>query len=293
MAKNHLILFFVSLVKAKQLRSLVRRIARKMGKAQPDGFESSVPRTVPRNIWMFWDQGIEDAPDVVKMCIASWRTQNPGWTIHVLDRDTVRDFVDLPTLSPEMSIQSYSNILRFRLLAQHGGVWADATAFCVKPLDEWLPIVAQRGFFAFFWTKETRWFTWPGYTREVATWFLASEPKSPIMTDWYDYSIRYWEGRRKPHLYFWCQTLFELLIYIRRPFRQALREVPKFGCLGPHLVHDCIMRERDYARISHILDSGAAPVQKLRWQWDEQKLAVAKSLLHVDETEGPKRSKAV
>ncbi|WP_157054275.1 capsular polysaccharide synthesis protein [Ruegeria sp. 6PALISEP08] len=293
MARNPWILFFVSLVKVKKLRSLVRKVTRKIGKAQPDGFEAAVPRTIPRNIWMFWDKGIDEAPEVVKMCIASWQAKNPGWTIRVLDRNTVKDFVDLPPLSPEMSIQSYSNILRFKLLKDHGGVWADATAFCIKPLDEWLPIVGQRGFFAFFWTPETRWFTWPGYTREVATWFLAAEPGSPIMVDWYNYSVRYWEKRQKPHLYFWCQTLFELLIYMRRPFRRAWRQVPKIGCLGPHLVHDCVIRNRDTARIARILDNGAAPVQKLRWQWDKQKLAIAKSLLHVDETEPLKRPKAV
>ena len=292
MARNSWVSLFVALVKAKQFRSLVRRLFRKAGVPKQDGFEATAPRILPRNIWMYWDQGLESAPEIVKMCIESWHAKNPGWTVRVLDKDTVADFVTMPDLSPEMSIQSYSNLLRFRLLKEQGGVWADATAFCIRPLDEWLPMVAQRGFFAFFWTKETRWFTWPGYTREVATWFLASEPGNPIMSDWEEYSFRYWEGREKPHLYFWCQTLFELLIYMRRPFRKALRGVPKIGCLGPHLIHDCIVRQRDVARVAHILDGGAAPVQKLRWQWDDEKLAIVKTLLHIDSPDTSDRSKA-
>ncbi len=73
MARNPWILFFVSLVKVKKLRSLVRKLTRKIGKKQPDGFEAAVPRTIPHNIWMFWDKGIDEAPEVVKMCIASWQ----------------------------------------------------------------------------------------------------------------------------------------------------------------------------------------------------------------------------
>lgn len=291
LAGNPWLFLFVSLVKGKQLRSFARRLTRKAGKTQPDGFDNAVPRIIPKNIWMFWDKGIDEAPEIVRMCIASWQDKNPDWTLRILDKDTVAEFVDMPKLSPEMSIQSYSNILRFKLLKEHGGVWADATAFCIKPLNDWLPIVGQRGFFAYFWTPETRWFTWPGYTREVATWFLASEPQNVIMADWYDYSVQYWKNRQKPHLYFWCQTLFELLIYMRRPFRRALREVPKFGCVGPHLVHECLLRQRDHARVARILDDGAAPVQKLRWQWNAQHLEIAKKLLRVSETEVPKRPK--
>lgn len=293
MAGNRWIFSFVSLVKIKQFRSLGRRLSRKVGVQQEDGFETSAPRLIPRTIWMFWDKGLDSAPDIVKMCIDSWHVKNPGWTVRVLDKDSVAEFVNIPPLSPDISIQSYSNLLRFRLLKEHGGVWADATAFCVKPLDEWLPIVAQRGFFAFFWTNETQWFTWPGYTREVATWFLASEPDNPIMADWEHYSFRYWEDRQKPHLYFWCQTLFELLIYMRRPFRRALRSVPKISCFGPHMVHDCLQREREIARVGQIIDSGAAPVQKLRWQWDEPMIAIAKTLLHVEEPGTPQQPKPV
>ncbi|WP_171052643.1 capsular polysaccharide synthesis protein [Ruegeria sediminis] len=285
LAGNSWLAFFVFLFKGKQLRSFARRVIRKAGMPRPDGFEKSIPRTIPRNIWIFWDTGIDNAPEVVRMCIESWKTNNPNWTVQVLSKETVAKFVDMPPLSSEISIQSYSDLLRLKLLKERGGAWADATTFCVKPLDEWLPVLGQRGFFAFFWTRETRWFTWPGITREVATWFLAAEPNHPVVSDWCDYSIRYLDKRRNPHTYFWCHTLFELLIYLRRPFRKALCEVPKIGCFGPHLVHDCVMRQRDLPRAARILERGAAPVQKLRWQWHEEQLAIAKSVLQLSSAE--------
>ena len=43
---------------------------------------------LPRRVWMYWQQGEAAAPDLVRECIASWRSQNPGWEIVVLDGDS-------------------------------------------------------------------------------------------------------------------------------------------------------------------------------------------------------------
>ena len=59
------------------------------------------------------------------------------------------------------------------------------------------------------------------------------------------------------------------------------------------MVHDCLQREREIARVGQIIDSGAAPVQKLRWQWDEPMIAIAKTLLHVEESGTPQQPKQV
>lgn len=38
----------------------------------------------------------------------------------------------------KITIQEYADILRMELLNQNGGVWVDATLFCIKPLDSWI-----------------------------------------------------------------------------------------------------------------------------------------------------------
>lgn len=64
------------------------------------------------------------------------------------------------------------NILRWRLLARYGGVWADATLYCNRPLSEWLPACqAPGGFFAFR-TPEAHLYH---------SWFLVGEPDNPVV----------------------------------------------------------------------------------------------------------------
>ena len=42
--------------------------------------------SIPRRIWMFWDSGLENAPDVVSLCLRSWKQLNPDWTVTLLTR---------------------------------------------------------------------------------------------------------------------------------------------------------------------------------------------------------------
>lgn len=133
---------------------------------------------------MLWLQGWENAPELVKRCLHSWQHHNPGWTIRLLDADTLPDWVDLSDFSPapeeNFPVQAFSDIVRLHLLAKHGGVWADATCFCRRPLDEWLFDHMHSGFFAFEWNGH------PSY------WFLAAAPGNRAMALWRDETRHYW-----------------------------------------------------------------------------------------------------
>jgi len=132
-----------------------------------------------------WYNGEKGAPELVRRCIGSWRHRNPGWTVRVIDRESIWDHVDLGDLSLPMdgcSLPWLSNLVRFDLLARHGGVWADSTTFCRRPLDGWLHDCMGGGFFA--------------YTRggDVVTWFLAAVPSNPLVEAWRREARAYWKG---------------------------------------------------------------------------------------------------
>lgn len=272
---------FVAMTRLRQGASLARRALRKAGLLHGrDGRAHALPRTVPRIVWIYWDKGEAEAPPLVRACIDSWRRQNPGWEVRVLDADTAPQAIDLPFAPAEVPVQSYADLLRLRLLAAHGGVWADATLWCVTPLDRWLPAVAQRGFFAFLWTEADAWMIWPNMRREVTNWFLAAEPGGAVISGWEAKALAYWAGgRRSPHVYYWPHMLFDWLRLTDRRFARAVAEMPRLGCFGPHLVHDHVLHGRDPEQVRALLASSAAPVQKLRWNWDGPALARAAEVL--------------
>lgn len=120
---------------------------------------------ISKKIWVLWLQGEANAPFVVKNCINSWKRLNTSWDVIVLDADSLSKYIDLD-LDPKIELAHQSDIIRLKLLNGYGGVWVDATAYCNRPLDEWLHICSSDYFFMF---KDIK--------REygVSNWFIASK----------------------------------------------------------------------------------------------------------------------
>lgn len=91
-------------------------------------------------IYLLWFQEFENSPLVVKRCRESWIKHNPEWKIIFLDQNNLHEYLDLKDYIPdiekkEISLTHKSDIIRLILLHKYGGLWTDATTFCMKPLD--------------------------------------------------------------------------------------------------------------------------------------------------------------
>ncbi|HUZ33444.1 MAG TPA: capsular polysaccharide synthesis protein [Xanthobacteraceae bacterium] len=183
----------------------------------------------PKIIWLLWLQGWEAAPDLVRSCGASWLRHNRNWTINFLTLDKIKELGLGPELSPflnkPMPPEALSDLIRLQLLATHGGVWADATVYCLRPLDQWLSDVAASGFFAF---------SRPGPDRMLSTWFLAADAQSCVIQRWRERAHAYWMGRDDRDDYFWVHRLFEQTYNSNEAFREVWDNVPKLSADGPH-----------------------------------------------------------
>ena len=91
----------------------------------------------PKMIWTMWQQGEANMPEVVK---ASTKTikdfaKRNGCEFILLTDENLVDFIDIPTdiiekyKRKELTAAHYSDIIRFSLLYQYGGIWMDATLF--------------------------------------------------------------------------------------------------------------------------------------------------------------------
>lgn len=221
-----------------------------------DGSVRDFPKALPKTIWIFWAQGLDEAPWIVQSCVQSWQERNPGWSVRVLDLAEARTLVDLPEADRGLSLAALSDILRIRLLVAHGGVWADATTYCARGLDDWLLPLFQGGFFAF---------SQSGSRLRIASWFLASEPGNEIAAHWSSRVDRYWAGRSKPGAYFWFHILFEMGLITNGRFRRLWRKVPKIDADGPHVLQRLVTGRRA-PDIETRAAVSAVGVHKLCWK---------------------------
>ncbi|MEG3754175.1 capsular polysaccharide synthesis protein [Psychromonas arctica] len=270
-------------------------------------------KLIPRKIWLLWYQGIENAPYLVKKCIKSWIEKNPTWEVIVLDKHNQHDYVTLETpekVLSKLSPAHRSDLLRLKLLHEYGGVWADSTTFCNKPLDQWIDKYSQSGFFAF---------ERPGKDRLIASWFFASQVGNPITIKLYELMEQYWikndfdkptELQIKMTTLFsrlfnnnikntrhWFNPLvrkglgitpyfifhyqFQRLISVDKASTEIWDNTLKVSADGPHLVQRAGLFSLPTTPIKQKLKQADAPLYKLTWKYDHDNYAPHTLLYHI------------
>ena len=93
-----------------------------------------VDNIIPKIIHIMWI-GPRSPP---QECIDSWWRQHPEWTHMFWDDDKVAEFEfqNQHAIDKSQFISGKVNIMRYEILKKFGGVFIDADALCLKPLDE-------------------------------------------------------------------------------------------------------------------------------------------------------------
>ncbi len=241
-----------------QARKRLRQAARLLDVT--DDLRSAVaPQPLPKTIWIYWDKGEAEAPELVRFCIGRWRAFHPDWTVEVLDREQAERHVDMSDLHRGVRPAHYADVLRLRLL-KRGGVWADATCLPMRPLHGWLPPLMQGGFFAF---------ASPSPEKPLSNWFLAATPGSLVVDRWEARATGYWRGRQHAHVYTWPHYLFAWLLRHDADVRSTWEQTPKLDAGMAHLLKRALTGKGDcdetLRRIGEIGPAGF-PLFKLTWK---------------------------
>lgn len=93
-------------------------------------------------VWVFWYQGYENMPDLVKTCIETIKNNFKNNEVVFLTKDNFLDYAEIPDFilkkveEKNFSLTHLSDILRATLLAKYGGVWVDATMFLTEDVTK-------------------------------------------------------------------------------------------------------------------------------------------------------------
>lgn len=254
----------------------------------------------PKTVWMYWHQGLGNAPYLVKKCVNSWITKNPTWEVVLLDQWSLGRLLTpaVPhNIFASLSLSHQSDLVRLALLSEFGGVWADATLLCIKPLDSWIEKYSKTGFFAF---------NQPGKDRPLANWFLFSEPQGVIVTRLYRGLCDYWSRHNFPipgrlrrwtayslyrflradgsltrhwfnplitkvlrvYPYFIMHYYFELLLTSDPLVRDLWANTEKIGAYIPHLINNFGMLSIMTDEMKNEMKKVDAPLFKLSWRYN-------------------------
>ena len=93
-------------------------------------------------IWTAWLQGEENAPEVIRITLASMRENAKGHSVIVISSENVDQYIDIPQAiktkheSGVIGHAHYADVIRMMILAKYGGIWLDATILLHEPIPE-------------------------------------------------------------------------------------------------------------------------------------------------------------
>lgn len=97
-----------------------------------------------KNIWIYWAQGIESAPILVKKCIFNMKECCKEYNINIITNDNLKEYIDIPKYILEkvrkkkITLTHFSDIIRVNLLAKYGGIWIDSTVFVNNNFEDFI-----------------------------------------------------------------------------------------------------------------------------------------------------------
>jgi hypothetical protein len=212
-------------------------------------------------IWMCWFQGKNslDSSSLQAKCIKQWMLLNPDWTVHILNNNTISNFVPEYWEIKNQKFGKYrkppadSDLLRLLLLSKFGGVWADATVFPTLPLTAFYSTVVNNktGFFCYRFIE--RKYNAVRGNKDIASWFLCTNTSNhPLIDEWKKIFINeYITTENNSWKYFTLHHVLAELYDVNEEIKwyidntiQISEQIPHSAVLSNNLLYDSYMYKK-------------------------------------------------
>ncbi|MBR1544664.1 MAG: hypothetical protein IJ638_01820 [Alphaproteobacteria bacterium] len=159
-------------------------------------------------VFQCWLQGAENAPVLVKKCMASVKHFCKNKKYVLITAENWNDYVDLPDYILEkykagiIQHAHFADILRLCLLSKYGGYWIDATCLMTAEFPKEIEKLDNFMYYSdgqFYWTL-------------INNCFIYARKNSYLMTSWRDAMFNFWKDENWHYNYFFAHIMFQTLI---------------------------------------------------------------------------------
>lgn len=136
---------------------------------------------LPKIAWSYWDS---NTPAIITTIIEQRRLAMPDWKIHLLNDNTIGQFIDMgsaPTGYNKLSKQHKADWIRLKLLEKYGGLWLDSSIIINSGAainEMYNEAVITHANLVTFTLKR------PTPTEYIENWFIMAPKKSIVVKLW-------------------------------------------------------------------------------------------------------------
>ena len=190
--------------------------------------KEELPQSHSNKVWVCWLQGMEQAPEIVKVCHASLKRHLKDREIVVITSENINDYVTFPDYIKRkyekgiIPMAQYSDLLRLELLTRYGGTWIDSTVLCtgfkgsnVQEFKEHLD--AELFMFQHLRKGETRFLG-------ISNWFITASSNQKVLLILRDMLYQYWKDYNCVIAYFIFHIFFTM---IAEQMQEEIAKMPR------------------------------------------------------------------
>ncbi|MEH2947680.1 capsular polysaccharide synthesis protein [Sporofaciens sp. JLR.KK001] len=216
--------------------------------------------------WTSWWQGEEQAPAMVRACLASQRRNLPeGVRQIIITEDNCKEYLSLPEHITEkvkdgrISLTTLSDIIRAALLYKYGGFWMDSTLYVCKKLGEEIldhPIYTRN-------LPETQYCAdamWSG-------WFLYAKPGNKLFAFLMESFFYYFSVHDRIRYYFMVDYIIAIACNTFPEVEKQLKAVP-YNNEGAQELVKHLWEPYDEGQIKEYIKNTS--VQKLTYKFEDR-----------------------
>lgn len=177
-------------------------------------------------IWRYWHQGVDKVPYPVDITLKSCNGKTGNHPVIVLDKDTYKNYVDIPKYivdkceNGQMNIAVFSDYLRIALLRQYGGIWLDSTFY----VNENFPTVLDDS--EFYTINQGNKRDWVVTRDRWSVCLLACGPQNPLISFCEEFLREYWKNEITPIAYLMTDCIIGIAYDEIPTFREMINSVP-------------------------------------------------------------------
>lgn len=186
-------------------------------------------------IWIFWQQGLENAPRLVQKCYESvCRNKPQEFEVILLTDRTLDEYVSLPDYIWDKYDKGYittthlSDIIRLELLCTYGGCWVDATVFCSDKIP-WYMLTGDM-----FVLKLPSVLSDP--VVKMSSWWMYSDKLNKLTHLTRQILSEYWQQETNIRNYFLLHIIMSKLIDEDLECRNIFNGIPYFNSGNAHVL---------------------------------------------------------
>lgn len=252
----------LELIRNGQRNKVKKKLSRKYNQLINKPLEKKDYYETSNKVWFAWFQGIENAPEIVKLCYKQLLKNLPeGKEVVLITEENMFNYVELPKFiidkwkSGVISYAHFSDLLRLQLLISHGGTWVDATVLLSS--NKFPKPFFNSELFFFQKLKPAK----DGHSTRMSNWFITSKKNEPILKRTQELLYSYWEKNDQVIDYFLFHIFMDLIL---DKHVEEQKKIAKYSSGQPHVLLLQINDSYNKDNFENILES--SPIHKLSYK---------------------------